>query len=198
MIGAVLLAAGSSRRFGSEKLLAPMPDGTPIAVAAASTLVSALPRVIAVVRPGADALAEALRACGAEVAYCPDADQGMGNSLAWGVASAAEWDGWIVALADMPCVTPGSVQAVAAAVAGGAALAAPCYRGERGHPVCFGAGYRHALLGLSGDRGGRDLLAAAGERLRCIDCDDPGVLADIDTPADLALLLRLPQILSQR
>jgi molybdenum cofactor cytidylyltransferase len=185
VIGAVLLAAGSSRRFGGDKLLAPLADGTPIGFATASTLVATLPSVVAVVRPGAAALAAGLRACGAEIVICPRADEGMGTSLAWGVAATAGWSGWVVALADMPFVQPATVGKLVAAVAGGAALAAPRYEGKRGHPVCFGASYREALLALTGDRGGRELLRAAGDRLHLVDCDDPGVLADIDTPAEL-------------
>jgi molybdenum cofactor cytidylyltransferase len=62
----ILLAGGSGTRFrasgGGDKLLHPLPDGTPIAVAALRQLVAAVPRVVAVVRPGADSLAAALRA----------------------------------------------------------------------------------------------------------------------------------------
>jgi molybdenum cofactor cytidylyltransferase len=191
MIGGILLAAGTSRRFGGDKLSFPLPDGTLIAVASAATLVAALPRVVAVVRPGARAHA-ALRACGAQVVVCPRADEGMGTSLAWGVAATAGWTGWVVALADMPFVKPVTVSALVAAVTHGAALAAPRYQGRRGHPVCFGASYREALLELRGDRGGRDLLRSAGNRIRLLDCDDPGVLADIDTPAAMERLVSPP------
>ena len=192
MIGAVLLAAGSSQRFGSDKLLASLPDGRPIAVAAASTLVATVAKVIAVVRPGAEALHDALRRCGTEVIVCPNASAGMGASLAWAVAMTSDWDGWIVALADMPLVNRETVRAVAKAVAAGADLAAPGFQGRRGHPVGFGRSYRDALLALHADRGARDLVAAAGKRLRLIDCDDPGVLADIDAPSDLERLAGAP------
>jgi molybdenum cofactor cytidylyltransferase len=116
----------------------------------------------------------------------------MGTSLAWGVAAASDWTGWVVALADMPFVQPATVKMLAAALAGGAALAAPRYQGRRGHPVCFGPSYRKALLGLSGDRGGRDLLRAAGDLLHVVDCDDPGVLVDIDTPLELQRVAARP------
>lgn len=184
MIGGLVLAAGRSRRFGGEKLLTPLADGTPIGVAATRLLVAALPEVVAVVRPSSAALATALRASGARVIVCPDADQGMGTSLAWGVRATPHWQGWLVALADMPCVTAATVRALVATVAGGAALAAPRYQGRRGHPVCFSERYRAALAALSGVRGARDLVAAAGEDLVLLNGDDPGVLIDIDTPAD--------------
>jgi molybdenum cofactor cytidylyltransferase len=192
LIGAVLLAAGSGRRFGGDKLLAQLRDGTPIAVATTAMLVATLPHVVAVVRPDAAILAAALRERGADVVLCPHAHEGMGTSLAWGVAAASDWTGWVVALADMPFVQPATVQMLAEALAGGAALAAPRYQGRRGHPVCFGPSYRKALLGLSGDRGGRDLLRAAGDLLHVIDCDDPGVLVDIDTPLELQRVAACP------
>ncbi len=184
----MLLAAGSGRRFGGDKLLAQLADGTPIAVATTAMLVATLPHVVAVVRPDAAILTAVLRERGADVVLCPHADEGMGTSLAWGVAAASGWTGWIVALADMPFVQPATVRMLAAAVAGGAALAAPRYEGRRGHPVCFGLSYREALLALRGDRGGRDLLCAAENLLHVVDCDDPGVLVDIDTPLELERL----------
>ncbi|HQR53387.1 MAG TPA: nucleotidyltransferase family protein [Burkholderiales bacterium] len=186
MIGGLVLAAGRSRRFGGEKLLTPLADGTPVAVATTRLLVAALPQVVAVVRPASDVLATALRACGAQVVVCPDADEGMGTSLACGVRATPHWQGWLVALADMPCVAPTTVRALAAAIAGGAALAAPYYHGRRGHPVCFGERYRAALATLSGTHGARDVVAAAGDDLVALNCDDPGVLIDIDTPDDFA------------
>ena len=51
-ICAILLAAGSGSRFGGDKLLHPLADGTPIGVQAARNLLAAAPDVIAVVRPG--------------------------------------------------------------------------------------------------------------------------------------------------
>lgn len=187
MIGAILLAAGSASRFGSDKLLACLPDRTPIALAAARTLIAAVPQAVVVVRAGAGKLEALLRTTGLGVTVCPNADEGMGASLAWGVAVTKDWDGWIVTLADMPFIRPATISAVAAAITkGSAAIAAPSYRGERGHPVGFSAAYRDALLALQGDRGASDVVAAAGDRLHLIACDDPGVLADIDVPDDLA------------
>jgi len=181
----ILLAAGSGSRFGGDKLLATLPDGTPLAVAAARALCAALPAVIAVVRPGDTRLAAALAAEGVRVIECPNAASGMGASLAWGVKHSATADGWVVGLGDMPFVQPQTVAMIAAALAAGAIIAAPVYQGQRGHPVGFTATYRAALAALSADAGARDLLATAGAALTLVEVDDPGVLRDIDTPADL-------------
>ena len=181
----VLLAAGASTRFRANKLLHPLPDGTPIAVAAARNLCAALDRVVAVVRPDVPELSRALGGAGVEVTVCPDAASGMGHSLAHAIAATPEASGWVVALADMPFVSPETIRRVAAALRDGAELAAPSYRGARGHPVAFAARYRHELESLTGDAGARAVLKRDHQRIRVVEVDDPGVLRDIDTPVDL-------------
>lgn len=187
MIAGVLLAAGRATRFGGAKLTARLPDdGEPVAVRACRSLLAVLPRTVAVVRPGDAELAAALRATGALVIACPDADRGMGASLACGVAAAGRADGYVVALADMPWVAPATTRAVAAALAAGAPVAAPWHAGRRGHPVGFGRACEAALLALGGDEGARGVFAARERDAVRIDVDDPGCLADVDRPGDLA------------
>lgn len=182
----ILLAAGAARRFGGAKLSAALDDGTPVGVAACRAMHAALGRVVAVVRPGDDALASALAAAGATIVHCARADEGMGASLACGVAATADAEGWIVGLADMPWIAPATIRSVADAIGAGASIAAPVHRGERGHPVGFSPAHRDALMALSGDEGARAIVAAAGVELVRVDVDDPGVLRDVDRPADLA------------
>jgi molybdenum cofactor cytidylyltransferase len=187
VIAGVLLAAGRAARFGGAKLLARLGgDGEPVGVRACRNLIAVLPRTIAVVRPDDAELAAALRAAGALVIACPDADRGMGASLACGVAAVGGADGYVVALADMPWVAPATTRAVAAALAAGAPVAAPWHAGRRGHPVGFGRVCEAALLALGGDEGARSIFAARERDAVRIDVDDPGCLADVDRPEDLA------------
>lgn len=187
----LLLAAGQGRRFGGDKLLQALADGTPVAVAAARALKAACVDSIAVLRPEQDALASLLEAEGLRVVRCAAARSGMGHSLAAGVAASRDARGWLVALADMPCIRVATLQAVAELIGGGAALAAPSYAGRRGHPVGFAARWRGALLALEGDEGARAILEQSRFLLHVLETDDPGVLQDVDSPADLAAL-RLP------
>jgi molybdenum cofactor cytidylyltransferase len=63
------------------------------------------------------------------------------------------------------------------------------YQGRRGHPVGFAAELYSELMMLSGDEGARRIIArypAVG-----VDVDDPGVLLDLDTEADLAAMRAL-------
>lgn len=179
----ILLAAGRSTRFGSDKLLHPLAGGTPMALASAIALRAAAPRTVAVIRAGNAELAALFAAHGIETAIAEQADYGMGASLAAGVAATAGADGWLVALGDMPYVRPQTGARVADVLRAGARLAAPSFQGRRGHPVGFSAWFRAELLALRGDEGARAILQRhAGEVVR-VECDDPGVLIDIDEPA---------------
>jgi molybdenum cofactor cytidylyltransferase len=51
--------------------------------------------------------------------------------------------------------------------------------------VLFGAHHLPALAGLSGDRGARSLIEAAGSHVHEVEIESPGILLDVDTPADL-------------
>ncbi|HEY1607726.1 MAG TPA: nucleotidyltransferase family protein [Paraburkholderia sp.] len=183
----ILLAAGTGSRFDPDglrnKLLAPLPGGGSVAQMSAHQLLLVVPKVIAVLRPGAEMLARVLNDAGCDVIFAADATRGMGASLAAGVAATPEAESWIVALADMPCIAPDTIGAVARAVDEGASLVAPYFQGQRGHPVGFGAEHRAALLTLDGDAGARALFGS--HAVTRLDVDDPGVLRDIDTPADL-------------
>lgn len=185
MIVGILLAAGSGSRFGGAKLLAPLPDGTPVGVRSARTLAGAVDRALAVVRPEDAGLARLLAAEGLEVRAFPGAAEGMGASLAFGVAAAPEADGWLVALADMPWVRLETARALADLVRGGALVAAPSRAGRRGHPVGFGSCLISELLGLRGDRGAREVLSRNTDRVTLLDVDDEGILLDVDELHDL-------------
>jgi molybdenum cofactor cytidylyltransferase len=181
----VVLAAGRSRRFGTDKLLHPLPDGTPMALACALALRAVAPRTVAVVGAHSVKLAALFAAHGIETTIAEHADSGMGASLAAGVAATTEAGGWLVALGDMPYIRPQTVARVASTLRAGARLAAPGYQGERGHPVGFSAWFRTELLALRGEQGARALLQRHAGELVLVDCGDPGVLVDVDQPAAL-------------
>jgi len=182
----LLLAAGSAKRFGSDKLLHPLRHGVPIAVQAARHLRKEIPNVVAALRPGAEQLAGLLRAEGCEVTLCTNADEGMGASLACAVRAAGPADGYLVALADMPFVQPSSVAALRDALVSGARIAAPYFRTRRGHPVAISGTFFDRLIELGGDEGARKILAAHEAELVKVPVGDPGVIRDIDQPGDLA------------
>ncbi len=181
----ILLAAGASKRFGSDKLMHPLAGQDPVALAALANLRAAIPYVIAVVRPGVPALENLLSEAGATVILCANADEGMGASLATAVGASGDVAGWVVTLADMPYIRPETIEKIAASLAAGAAIVAPAYRGERGHPVGLSARFRPQLQALRGDEGARSIIRLNEDSVTLIDVNDPGVCQDIDTPDDL-------------
>ena len=186
MIQGLLLAAGRSSRFGANKLLCRLSDGTPVALAAARNLAAALGEILVVARPEDAELIRLFEASGlGRVLPCAESANGMGHSLACGVQARPAADGWVVALGDMPHIQPASIREVARRLAAGASIAAPTYRGRRGHPVGFAAAFYSDLAGLTGDIGARDLIQRHRDLVELFPCDDPGTVYDLDRPADL-------------
>jgi molybdenum cofactor cytidylyltransferase len=211
LIQPILLAGGVGRRFAAEadssaqanKLLALLPNGTPVALQSLQRLQAAFaqqnnavaPAVIAVVRPDSSALAEALAHAGAQVKECEAAHTGMGATLAHAVRASRHAAGWVIALADMPFVQATTFRAVADALRAGAPLAAPFFQDKRGNPVGLSNEFLAALLALEGDQGAREILKTHAARLVKVTTQDEGTVADIDTPDDLA---RMAQRLSSQ
>lgn len=109
--------------------------------------------------------------------------QGMGSSIATGVAATTKASGWLILPADLPLIQPGTLRRVAQAL-GTHPVVLPFVNGQRGHPVGFGSACREALLALSGDEGAKSVVQ--GHTAQRIDLDDIGCLLDVDTPQALA------------
>ena len=184
----ILLAAGKGSRFdptgAHHKLLAQLPDGTPVALASARAMCAALPRVVAVVPRDAGPLSDMLATAGCEISTCADAHLGMAASLVHGVRHClTSADGWVIGLADMPFVLPSTINAVARRLGGQVGIVQPRYLGQRGNPVGFTSLHTEELLALTGDQGARELLRR--HPVATLDTEDRGILRDIDLPADL-------------
>lgn len=188
MIEAIVLAAGLGTRMGQAKPLL-LVDGEPALARVLRRIRDAgLAHPIVVLgAPSARRIEEAVDLTDAAVVLneCPEA--GMSRSLRLGLAAVSgEAKGALVFHADMPFVATETVQAVARAADGGAEIAAPRFRGQRGFPVFFRqACFPELRTSLVGDAGGRSYLETHRDELVCVDVDDPGCIHDIDRPADL-------------
>lgn len=187
---AILLAAGQSTRFGSQKLLYLLPNSVPIGVQAARNLKAVFAKVVAVLSPETEALRELLEAEGLEVVVNDAAQQGMGTSLALGVASNAKAQGWVIALGDMPFISHNTLKAVGQGLEQGAAIIAPFYQGQRGHPVGLSGAFGAELMALQGDKGAGAIIQRESARLVRLEVEDAGVLWDIDTRSAIEKLSR--------
>ena len=174
-VAALVLAAGESRRFGSDKLLHEL-DGVPLAAYVASSL-KALPFGwrLAVTTPSRAPLFD-----GYEILDNPNPSRGMGSSLAIGAwrAMALGAEAMLVCLADMPFVSRAHLMALVDAKADVVATVAD---GVRSPPVLFAARYFAELTSLTGDHGARHLLRDA------IAVEAPAqMVRDFDEPADFS------------
>ncbi len=185
---AILLAAGSGKRFGSQKLLARLPDGRYVVEAAAKNLLAGAGRVIAITSRD-ERLMKVLDDCGCQVMVNADAEEGMGTSIAAGVRASADAAGWLIALGDMPYIRPDTIASVLKALDDASRIVIPTFGGQRGHPVAFAGVFGRELMALQGDSGARGVVAAHADRVKLLPVDDAGVVQDIDTPGDLQAVL---------
>jgi molybdenum cofactor cytidylyltransferase len=190
----ILLAAGRGKRFDPSgvqnkllHILASGPHaGLPVVAASAKNMLAAVPRVLAVVRPGDDRVAALLGSLGCEVRVSEDADLGMGESLLTAIEHTRGAEGWLIGLGDMPWVRPDTMRALAATIERGAPgvhIAAPIFEGRRGNPVAFSSYHLPLLLATGGDQGARAIVNSHAVSELVV--DDAGVVRDIDTPFDL-------------
>ncbi|MFZ6774969.1 nucleotidyltransferase family protein [Undibacterium sp. SXout7W] len=181
----ILLAAGRGRRYDTSghknKLLHRMDAHCPhqtMVECSAAHLLTTLPDVLAVLRPGTDEIAQKLMHLGCRISICQDADAGMAYSLRHALLETQHSDAWIIALGDMPYVSPATVSALHRALREGADIAVPVFQGKRGNPVGFSRTHLTELLQLSGDQGARRLLSTFP--VTEIQVDDPGIHQDVD------------------
>lgn len=190
-VGAILLAAGASRRMGAggHKLLAEF-DGCPLVRRSAQVLLASCVRPVIVVTGSRRADIEAaLKGLDVHLAFNPAHASGMGGSLACGFSHAgvAGRDGMLVMLADMPAVTHAHVDRLADAFRrhGGRVIIRAGCEGSPGNPVILPRALYGKVRQLSGDTGARGVIAGSG--LPVIDIGiGPAALLDVDTPAAVA------------
>jgi CTP:molybdopterin cytidylyltransferase MocA len=194
-LAAVIVAAGAGRRLGGvAKALLPYRGKSYLAaIAGTARMVGLVDAVVVVGEPFADEVAAHARQLGLRVRKNPAPERGMASSVALGFAAiangpaAAAWL-WPV---DHPAVSEATLRRLVEALRGGGAAgdndaitAQPRYRGHGGHPPLIGRALWPALAACGGaPDGARGVLRAAP--LIAVEVDDPGVVRDVDTPADL-------------
>lgn len=181
---AVVLAAGSSQRFGTDKRLAEVND-QPMIVRALQPYLAQLHSVYVVLRPK-DPVRVVLppEIC---VIEAPNAHLGMGHSLAAAAEQLTEFKWILVGLADMPWINSDTIAQIVARINTlEKAIVRPSYGGKSGHPVAFTADYLNELKTLTGDVGARDVVSRNRSRLIDLDVTDKAILRDVDTPTQLS------------
>ncbi|GIW83867.1 MAG: 4-diphosphocytidyl-2C-methyl-D-erythritol kinase [Gemmataceae bacterium] len=215
---AVVPAAGQSVRMGQPKLLLPWGRQTVIEAVVAALRAGGVDRVLVVVGPKMEALAERASAAGALIHTLTTPTPDMRSTVEQGLdylrrqKLLQEKDGWLLAPADHPTLSAGVVRQLLAAFAtelatqrndppsaateeqssAGKLILVPVYQGRRGHPLLVSACCIPALLALPPDQGINALLRHPAVRVCEVPCDDPAILDDLDTPLDYVRLRERP------
>jgi molybdenum cofactor cytidylyltransferase len=188
MIWAVVLAAGESRRMGTQKLLLPFGNTTVVAAVVRSARASRAGRTLVVLGADRAAVRLELEPSGVEFTVNEDYQLGMLSSVQAGFrALPADAAAAVVMLGDQPFLPSRVIDAVIGAFEEhGRGIVIPAFQGRRGHPVLIDLKYRGEVLSLDPADGLRRLMRAHPGDILEVDAGDANILRDLDTPEDYA------------
>lgn len=187
MISGIILAAGESRRMGSPKALLRYRGKTFIECICHNFLAAGIDELVVVLGARADELRRAIPAHPTlRTIMNPRYFQGQLSSLMVGInALSAESEAAVVNLVDHPMIEASTVSALLTSFrADPVPILIAAYHGKRGHPVLFSRQVYGEILAAPLDQGAKVVVRKDPARVRELELDDPGILADIDTPED--------------
>ncbi|MBE3124740.1 MAG: nucleotidyltransferase family protein [Acidobacteria bacterium] len=186
MIWAVILAAGESRRMGTQKLLLPFGETTVVGAVVGTALASRVDRVLVVLGADKDDVREELEPLGIDFAVNDNFAEGMLSSVQAGFrALPADAEAAVVMLGDQPFLPARVVDAVVEAFRrSGKGIVVPAFQGRRGHPVLVDMKYRDTVLALDPADGLRRLMHAHPDDIIEAEVEDANILRDMDVPED--------------
>jgi molybdenum cofactor cytidylyltransferase len=195
---AIIPAAGRSQRMGQPKLLLPWGPSTLIEHVLGAWRASRVAQTVIVVHPHDEHLAELSRQCGALVVQPQTPPSEMKVSVRLGLECIERdfhphsSDAWLLAPADMPGISPFTIDLLIGAYQSGmdraepARIWAPRSAGRRGHPVLFPWRLAAEVERLAADEGINALVAR--HTIAYLEDADESVIEDLDTPEDYARL----------
>jgi molybdenum cofactor cytidylyltransferase len=183
---AIILAAGESRRMGTQKLLLRYGEATVIETVVRKALDAGLDKVLVVLGADRDAVRARLENYPVKVVTNTNYQQGMLSSVQAGFAALPpEAAAAVIMLGDQPAVPTLAIRTVArAARESGRGIVIPTCGGRRGHPVVISTKYAPAVAALDPAIGLRQLRLEHGGDVLEVEVGDPAILRDLDTPED--------------
>jgi molybdenum cofactor cytidylyltransferase len=186
MISAIVLAAGESARMGTPKALLPLGRGTFLSIICGRLAAAGADDVVVVLGAHAEAVRDAGVIPSVRIVVNEAYRDGQLSSLQCGVrAVPAAALGALVTLVDHPLIEVSTYRGLRDA--GGKApdlIFVAEYRGRGGHPVVFPRAVFDELLSAPRCGGARAVVRKDPSRVRRVTFDDPGIVADIDTPEE--------------
>ena len=193
-IGAIILAAGASKRMGFPKQLIEICGEPMIRVVVSKIHGLGFGEVVLVLGHSAREILDALGSYleRLRIVFNDRYMEGIATSLIAGVkALEGRVEAFIVILSDQPFVRPSTILNIAKAYreardrGADPVMVIPTYSGARGNPVLISSEIIPEILELSGDVGARILIERHKDNVLYVDTSDPGVVIDIDTIEDL-------------
>jgi molybdenum cofactor cytidylyltransferase len=183
---AVILAAGSSRRMGSQKLLLPLGHSTIIEKVVDNVLNSALEHVMVVLGANQAEVRDVLGNRPVHFCFNREHQKGMLSSVRCGIrALPADAVTALIYLGDQPEIPPSVTNSVLHAYSEELyGIVIPVFGHRRGHPLLVDMKYRKEIEQLDLEEGLRSLRHHFPEDVLEVELEEPGILVDIDTPAD--------------
>ncbi len=194
-LAGIILAAGMGTRMGtglcSAKQLLPLGGRPVLARVIENGLAAGLDPLILVLGHQAQPIIAEVMA-GVDVSRVivvvnPLYKTGMASSIRVGLGAVGPCDGAMFLLGDQPLVDSAILLKLIQAFSG-SGIVMPTFQGRQGNPVIFGAEFFSQLQQLKGDRGGRVLFEAHGEKITRVPVETDGVCFDLDTPEDYSWL----------
>ena len=191
----LLLAAGLSRRMGTVKLNLPLADGRTVLEHATDSLLRAgVEHVVLVLGGHEQEIRAGYRyADRVHITVNPDYEQGMFTSVRSGlraILDLGDFDAFLLHPGDLPQIAPSTVDLLCREFEPGVAdIVLPDLGGRGGHPALCSMTYAHWIMFEDYPEGMRSLLREEADRVRRVQVQDRGVLADLDTPEDYRKLL---------
>lgn len=189
-IGAIILAAGASRRLGRAKQLVPFQGETLLARSIRVAHRAEAQPLIVVLGAEYEAIVASVDLRAAQVVRNEHWEQGIASSIHAGLRAMEEFapdgEGTMILTCDQPRLTAEHLRLLMGTFRAhaGKCMVASSYTADLGVPAVFPYGSFAELYALSGDRGARALFKAAPRAV--VQVDFPGGEIDVDTPQDLA------------
>lgn len=182
------MAAGASRRFGSDKRVFDDGEGPLLQKTLAHVLQLNLPTIL-VLRPqdellGKDLVGEHRENKLLSVFYAANPQRGMGANMAQVFKSPPDWDGALIFLGDMAWIKPETSRLLIDSFERDS-ITVPVHEGRHGHPVLFPKACYSQLAVLDGETGGKRLLQAGYFGVIEVHVDDKYTMEDLDTPKNM-------------
>jgi len=185
IISGIILAAGSSKRMGKQKLLLPFKDST-ILEEVVKTVIncSALGEIIVVYQ--SEEVLNTIKKYDVKTIYNPIAEKGQSTSLVAGMKSCnTKTKAYMFIMGDQPFINIDTMDAIIETWNKNPnSIIVPRYNGKNGMPTIFSSNFKQELMNVTGDKGGRDIIKANPDTIMYVDFCDTMAGFDIDTLED--------------